>query len=85
MACSNKRRKPDVALGAVIICRTDGRDVVVLLVLVVVVVVVGGAMMVAEVEGGISNSGGFDMMIRRRRVMGDELCRALFRSVTAVV
>ena len=84
MACSNKRRKPDVALGAVIICRTDGRDVVVLLVL-VVVVVVGGAMMVAEVEGGISNSGGFDMMIRRRRVMGDELCRALFRSVTAVV
>ena len=84
MACSNKRRKPDVALGAVIICRTDGRDVVVLLVL-VVVVVVGGAMMVAEVEGGISNSGGFDMMIRRRRAMGDELCRALFRSVTAVV
>ena len=81
MACSNKRRKPDVALGAVIICRTDGRDVVVL----VVVVVVGGAMMVAEVEGGISNSGGFDMMIRRRRAMGDELCRALFRSVTAVV
>ena len=85
MACSNKRRKPDVALGAVIICRTDGRDVVVLLVLVVVVVVVGGAMMVAEVEGGISNSGGFDMMIRSRRAMGDELCRALFRSVTAVV
>ena len=84
MACSNKRRKPDVALGAVIICRTDGRDVVVLLVL-VVVVVVGGAMMVAEVGGGISNSGGFDMMIRRRRAMGDELCRALFRSVTAVV